>query len=127
MTGFLKMDGDNFDVWSITTCFMMVVLAVLFPDFAMAAAAGTGNLTATQADAQTGPLADTICNIVTALQGPVARGVAACGIIFLGFSLFMGKISWGTALSLGIGLGAIFGAKELVGLMNPNGSTAACA
>lgn len=66
-------------------------------------------------------ISDTICNVVDQLQGPVARGVAAIGIIFLGFSLFLGKISWGVALALAIGIGAIFGAKELVDLIGGDG------
>ncbi len=70
-------------------------------------------------------VAGVICNIVDELQGPVARGVAAFGIIFLGFSLFLGKISWGVALALGIGIGAIFGADAIVGVMDPKG-TASC-
>lgn len=66
-------------------------------------------------------ISQVVCSIVGQLQGPVARGVAAFGIIFLGFSLFLGKISWGVALALGIGIGAIFGAKEIVGLIGGEG------
>lgn len=120
MTNYLNSSAHNkMDVWGVTLCFMLVVMSVLIPDAAMAidtAGDSTG----------TGALTGTICKIVSALQGPVARGVAACGIIFLGFSLFMGKISWGTALSLGIGLGAIFGANKIVGLMNSIDGANAC-
>ena len=84
--------------------FMLMAVLVLLPD---ATLAQTGSQT----------VANTICNIVNELQGPVARGVAAFGIIFLGFSLFLGKISWGVALALAIGIGAIFGANEIVGLI----------
>jgi len=76
--------------------------------------------------AQSNQVADVVCNIVEVLQGDVARGVAAFGIIFLGFSLFLGKISWGVALALGIGIGAIFGANQIVGLIAGDG-TDACA
>lgn len=68
-----------------------------------------------------------VCNIVRELQGPIARAIAAFGIIFLGFSLFLGKISWGVALAIGIGIGAILGAGQIVSVMTkntPNGGQA---
>jgi len=59
----------------------------------------------------------TICNTIKILSDPIARGVAAFGIIFLGFSLFLGKISWGVALSIGVAIGALFGAQGIVQLL----------
>jgi type IV secretory pathway VirB2 component (pilin) len=114
MTSSIKNNSDV-NAWSVTLCFMLVAVAMLMPDLAFA--------TTTTPD-DTGNLSKTICNIVQVLQGNIARGVAAVGIIFLGFTMFMGKVSWGTAISLGIGLGAIFGARTLVGLMDPTGANA---
>ncbi len=102
-------------MWSIAICFMFIAIVVLLPDLALAQTTATG----------TQSVENVICRIVKALQGNVARGVAAFGIIFLGFSLFLGKISWGTALALGIGLGAIFGAQQIVNLMG-GGSSLNC-
>lgn len=65
---------------------------------------------------------NTICNVVGQLSGGIARGIAAIAIIFLGFSLFLGKISWGLALALAIGIGAIFGAKEIVNMVGGTGN-----
>jgi len=93
---------DN-KAWDATMVMLLVAIVVLMPNMSWASDGGT--------------LSGTICNIVKTLQGPVARGVAAFGIIFLGFSLFLGKISWGTALALGIGIGAIFGADQIVAAM----------
>ncbi|PIR39870.1 MAG: hypothetical protein COV35_00170 [Alphaproteobacteria bacterium CG11_big_fil_rev_8_21_14_0_20_39_49] len=93
-----------------TFTFMLLALVALAPNEAMAADAdGMGQV---------------VCNIIDELQGPVARGVAAFGIIFLGFSLFLGKISWGVALALGIGIAAIFGAETIVDAMLGNTGTA---
>ena len=68
---------------------------------------------------------DTVCAIVGQLAGPVGRGIAAVAVIFLGFSLFMGKVTWGLALALGIGIAAIFGAPEIVSLLG-GGEEEAC-
>lgn len=63
------------------------------------------------------PIANAVCKVVQELNGPVGRGIAMVAVIFLGFSLFMGKVSWGLAISLGIGIAAIFGAGDIVKLM----------
>ena len=109
----LKCSGS---AWSITMCFLFAVVAMMLPDLAASATSGSA------------AVSGVICAIVRELQGPVARGVAAFGIIFLGFSLFLGKISWGTALALGIGLGAIFGAQQIVNMMatGANSTGSAC-
>ncbi len=119
MTNSLKLNNS---AWNTTLCFMFAVVAVMLPDLASAIVPVPGDDSGDTPG--TAAISDVICNIVAALQGPVARGVAAFGIIFLGFSLFLGKISWGTALALGIGLGAIFGAEAIVGLMAPDGTQA---
>ena len=62
----------------------------------------------------------TLCMVVKTLTGTVGRSLAAIAIIFLGFSLFLGKISWGIALSLAIGVGAVFGAPQLVSTLAGN-------
>lgn len=86
---------------------LLALLVLIAPESSHAAAAGGGV-----------PIVETaICNVVGALQGPIAKGVAAFGIIFLGFSLFLGKISWGTGIALAIGLGAVLGAGEIVDLI----------
>jgi type IV secretory pathway VirB2 component (pilin) len=108
----------NLDSSSVgaTLGFMLLALVVLAPDSANAAApAATVNAEG---------MGQVVCNIIKQLQGPVARGVAAFGIIFLGFSLFLGKISWGVALALGIGVAAIFGAESIVDAMLGDAGTA---
>ncbi|MCE3233648.1 MAG: Type secretory pathway, VirB2 component (pilins), partial [Rickettsiaceae bacterium] len=107
-----KMQIESNAYWNVAFMFILAAAAFMIPAESFAQAAST-------------PVDEVICNIVEQLQGPVARGVAAFGIIFLGFSLFLGKISWGVALALGIGIGAIFGANQIVGLISGEGD--ACA
>lgn len=103
----------NLDKSTMGTTFTFMLLAVI-------ALAPTSSLATEDA----GQMSQVICNIIDELQGPVARGVAAFGIIFLGFSLFLGKISWGVALALGIGVAAIFGAESIVNAMLGSAGTA---
>ena len=67
-------------------------------------------------------LANAICRIVKILQSDVARAIAAFSIVFLGFSLFLGKVSWGVCLAVFIGLGAIFSAQSIVAIITNDAS-----
>lgn len=120
MTSYLTTSARKHNAWGITGCFMLAAAATMMPELAAAAAADSSNSNSANASI----VSSSVCNVVNVLQGPIARGVAAIGIIFLGFSLFMGKISWGTALALGIGCAAIFGAKTIMGVFG--GGTGQC-
>jgi type IV secretory pathway VirB2 component (pilin) len=98
-----KFNMTGNEAWNVAFVFILIAAVMMIPTESTAAV-GDGSKA----------VSDVICSIVKELQGPVARGVAAFGIIFLGFSLFLGKISWGVALALGIGIGAIFGAGQIV-------------
>ena len=120
------------NAWSITLCSMLAVLVVMLPDLAAATASGgaaaSGGATAAgTTNANTNQISQVLCNMIILLQGNIARGIAAGGVIFLGFSLFLGKISWGTAMALGIGLGAIFGAQEIVNMASGGSGGLNCA
>ena len=110
----LRLEENSY--WKLSMAFLLAVVAMSMPGDVLAQATAT-----TVGSVSDNSVAQVVCNIVTQLQGPVARGVAAFGIIFLGFSLFLGKISWGVALALGIGIGAIFGANEIVDLISGDG------
>ncbi|MET0154887.1 MAG: TrbC/VirB2 family protein [Rickettsiales bacterium] len=101
----------RFETTHLLTALAVLLIAIM-PDLSFAQGTGGGGA-AEGAD----EIMDAVCAVIKALQGPVARGVAAFGIIFLGFSLFLGKISWGTGIALAIGLGAVFGAKTIVGAL----------
>lgn len=59
-------------------------------------------------------LESTLCKMLAMLNGTIGKGVAAFAIMFVGISLFMGKVSWGLAISTALGIGAIFGAAGIV-------------
>lgn len=74
-----------------------------------------------KAMAQDNAITEALCTIIEQLSGPVGRGIAVVAVIFLGFSLFLGKITWGLAIALAIGIAAIFGAGEIVELLGGGG------
>jgi type IV secretory pathway VirB2 component (pilin) len=71
-------------------------------------------------------IGNTMCRIVGMLTGQVGKAIATMGIVFLAIGLFVGKISWGVAVSVGIGIGAIFGAPSLVNWLAGSTGNASC-
>jgi len=119
----LQKNSSAIGAWKITACFMLAIVAVMLPELA---AAGTTLSVNNSGTPDSNNISVVLCNVILLLQGNIARGIAAGGVIFLGFSLFLGKISWGTAMALGIGLGAIFGAQQIVNLASGGGSSLNC-
>lgn len=69
-------------------------------------------------------IAQVVCNVVNQLTGPIGQAVSTVAVIFIGIGLFMGKISWGLALGIAIGMAMLFGAENIVGWIG--GGTVAC-
>jgi type IV secretory pathway VirB2 component (pilin) len=59
-------------------------------------------------------LSDVLCNVVGWFNGPVGAGIATLAIIVIGIGALMGKVSWGMAIIVGLGVGVIFGADTIV-------------
>ena len=100
--------------WKIASIFGLSAMAMMLPELSLA---------------DTDPIGDTLCNIVTKLQGRIGKGIATIAVIFLGIGLFLGKLSWGLAIAIGIGIGGIFGASQIVNWMGSSGyqaTTSAC-
>ena len=59
-------------------------------------------------------LQDTLCAVVGWFQGPIGAGIATLAIIVVGIGALMGKVSWGMAIIVGLGVGIIFGADSII-------------
>jgi len=69
------------------------------------------------------PLGDTLCNVVDWFQGPIGSGIATLAIIVIGVGALMGKVSWGMAIIVGLGVGIIFGAPAIVDMISGGAGT----
>ena len=58
-----------------------------------------------------------MCNAYEIFNGPLGKTFAVFAIVALGVGFFLGKVSWGTAIAVALGVGAIFGAPALVGVI----------
>ncbi len=59
-------------------------------------------------------IAIVICNVVKQLTGSIGQALSTVAVIFIGIGLFMGKISWGLALGIAVGIAMLFGAESVV-------------
>lgn len=56
-------------------------------------------------------LARSLCTLILILNGRTARVIAAVAIFGIGIMFFLGKITWPIIVTVGIGMGLVFGAK----------------
>jgi type IV secretion system protein VirB2 len=66
-------------------------------------------------DANSDIASKVICNIVTALSGPISQAIATLIIIITGYSFFVGKVSIGMLLIVAAGIMFVFGAQTIMG------------
>jgi type IV secretion system protein VirB2 len=103
----MKLTMNTDKITSLAFCLFAAYAAALLPVDAMAtAAAGTG--------AGGDTIGNVLCNVVEWFTGKVGQGIATLAIIVIGVGALMGKVSWGMAIIVGIGVAVIFGAPAIV-------------
>lgn len=61
---------------------------------------------------------DVICRGIKIIQGPTGKTIAILVTISLAIGLFLGKITWGVAIAVAVGMGVLFGANTVVGYIS---------
>ena len=59
-------------------------------------------------------IAGVLCNVIKIAQGNVGKTISILVIISIAIGLFLGKITWGVAIAVSVGLGVLFGANTVV-------------
>jgi type IV secretion system protein VirB2 len=103
--------------------FFAITMSVAAPIYS-ASAQAAGTQTTNDGTGKT-QISNIICGAVNQLTGTIGRSIAILIIISLAISLFLGKVSWGMAIAVAVGMGILFGAKDVVNLLSGNG-TATC-
>jgi len=96
--------------WQMSLMIMLSVIVVMLPDMAFAAAG---------ADTAIG---NAMCNVAGWFTGNTGQGLATLAIIVIGVGALMGKVSWGMAIIVGLGIALIFGAATMVTSIGAGGS-----
>jgi len=64
--------------------------------------------------AVTSPMGAVLCAVVAIIYGNLGRAAATLSVISLGAGAMLGKVSWGLALTVALGIGVVFGALGTV-------------
>ena len=99
--------------WHLMALFAVTIGASMLPDLAFAQS-GTGTDNAIQ---------QVFCNVVFMLTGTTGKAIATVAIIAVGVGALLGKISWGMALIVALGVALIFGAASIVTALGGDSTT----
>lgn len=101
----MKLTISQDKMMTLALCLFAAYAAMLLPTDALAQSATVGG----------GTIGRVLCTVVGWFTGPVGQGIATLAIIVIGVGALMGKVSWGMAIIVGIGVAVIFGAPTIVG------------
>ena len=104
------------NTWSLSIALLAAYAVMLIPDSALAFGGGGGG--------SGGPSSSegALCEVISWFIGPIGKGIATLAIIIIGVGALMGKVSWGMAIIVGLGVAVIFGAPESESLLGASGS-----
>ena len=97
--------------WQICLMVMLSVVAIAVPQLALASIVSGS------------PMSNALCTAATWITGNTGRGIATIGITVIGIGALLGKVSWGMAMIVGVGVAIVFGSTAIVRLLG--GTTAA--
>ncbi len=58
-------------------------------------------------------IGDILCSVWWLIHDDIGRGLATLAIVALGIGATLGKVSWGMAIMVCVGIGVLFGANDL--------------
>lgn len=118
---------------SIAWALLLTYVIMLIPSDAWAAASATGTIGGVKFGIGTGGagggaggeptgITGVLCTVVGWFTGTIGKAIATLAIIVVGIGALMGKVSWGMAIIVGLGVGVVFGASNIVDVLGGTGS-----
>lgn len=63
-------------------------------------------------------MGNVLCTVKSWFTGNTGKGLATIAITVIGIGALLGKVSWGMAIIVGIGVAIVFGAAGIVDALN---------
>ncbi len=102
MGGFMKTHTKDLSLaWQISLMVMLSAAIIMMPDLSYATSANT-------------PMGNVLCTTVGWFTGNTGKGLATIAISVIGIGALLGKVSWGMAIIVALGVAVVFGAPTLV-------------
>lgn len=97
--------------WQASLLTVLSVFVALTPELALATVTTPAGL-------------DTMfCTVAGWFTGTTGKGLATIAITIVGIGALLGKVSWGMAMIVGVGVAVIFGAASIVEALNVGADT----
>lgn len=93
--------------WQLCFAFLLSAVVLMMPDLSFATNT---------------PMGDVLCLVRDWFTGNTGKGLATIAIIIIGIGALLGKVSWGMAMIVGIGVAIVFGAAGIVDALDPDTS-----
>ena len=110
----MKWALTNEKMMTLVWCLVLTYAAFLVPADALA----NGSVGTVSNDS--GVMGDLLCGVAGWFTGSVGKGIATLAIIVIGIGALMGKVSWGMAIIVGLGVAIVFGAPTIVNELGGN-------
>jgi len=107
--------------WLCLLAFAAMTVTSMLPDAALATITGGGGGTGIGTGGDPSPISKILCNVVGWFTGPVGKAIATIALIVIGVGALMGKVSWGVAIIVAIGIAIIFGAGMILNALGAQG------
>lgn len=98
--------------WNMCLLFVVSAVVMAAPDLVFA---GTDT-----------PIGNIFCIVVDWFTGNTGKGIATIAITIIGIGALLGKVSWGMALIVGLGVAVVFGASGILNALNVSGVPTGC-
>jgi len=99
----MKTQSSNLAMyWQASLLVVLAAFVMLLPDMAHATNTRMGNV---------------LCTVSLWFTGNTGKGLATIAITVIGIGALLGKVSWGMAMIVGIGVAIVFGASAIVSTM----------
>ena len=114
---------------------MLSAVIILMPDVVFAQIVGTpgggGGIDPVDPPSPAGgggsgvktPMGNVLCTVVNWFTGNTGKGLATIAVTIIGIGALLGKVSWGMAMIVGIGVAIVFGAAGLVDAIGAGAGT----
>jgi len=97
--------------WQFCLAFLVAAALVVLPDLTFAADTPVGNI---------------FCTVTGWFLGNTGKGLATIAVTIIGIGALLGKVSWGMALIVGLGIAVVFGAAGIVEAFGVPGMPSGC-
>ena len=103
----LVVKKDASSSWDVCIATVVAAAMMILPEASMAVTASSA-----------GNIEGVLCNVVRWLTGGLGKAIATISIIIIGIGAMMGKVSWGMAIIVAIGVSIVFGAGQIVNILS---------